>query len=81
MSSDLIRQQYEDTLRENIHLTAQLAERDARIVKLIAAGDGLDRYTEHTNDCQIVTHGVWSAPIPCTCGFDEAGQAWTEAKG
>ena len=29
----------------------------------------LAEYASHRDDCQIMTHGVWSDPIPCTCGL------------
>lgn len=52
-----------------------------RITALIAAGDKLNELACHQDDCEIVTHGVWSDPIPCTCGYTEAWKAWTEARG
>lgn len=55
--------------RENAELTAKLAA-------LKAAGDGLDQYAGHWDTCEIMTHGVFSDPIPCTCGYHEALAAW-----
>lgn len=36
------------------------------------AADALERltaYAGHLATCDIMTHGVWSDPIPCTCGL------------
>jgi hypothetical protein len=46
-----------------------------------AAGDRLNGVACHTDDCEIVKHGVWSDPIPCTCGYTEAWKAWQAARG
>lgn len=52
-----------------------------RIAALIEAGDRLNELACHQDDCQIVTHGVWSDPIPCTCGYTEAWKKWKEVRG
>ena len=52
-----------------------------RITALIAAGDKLNELACHQDDCEIVTHGVWSDPIPCTCGYTDAWKAWQEVRG
>ena len=67
------------TAREKCHeaaaiLTA-LVERDEA---LIAAGDRLAGFAGHDDTCQIITHGVWSDPSPCTCGYTEAWRAWRD---
>lgn len=51
---------------ENEALTAKLAEAEARIAKLIAAGDAMCRVAVHQELCD---------------DCDAARQAWTEAKG
>jgi hypothetical protein len=48
---------------------------------LIEAGDRLNELACHQDDCQIVTHGVWSDPIPCSCGYTEAWKKWKEVRG
>jgi hypothetical protein len=48
----------------------------AEIERLRKAGQKLNDYACHDDDCQIVTHGVWSDPIPCTCGYEDAWKAW-----
>ncbi len=52
-----------------------------RIAALIEAGDRLNELACHQDDCQIVTHGVWSDPIPCSCGYTEAWKKWKEVRG
>jgi hypothetical protein len=52
-----------------------------RITALIAAGDKLNELACHQDDCEIVTHGVWSDPIPCTCGYTDAWKKWQEVRG
>ncbi len=47
-----------------------------RITALIAAGDRLAGFAGHDDQCQIMTHGVWSDEVPCTCGYGAAWQAW-----
>jgi len=42
---------------------------------LRVAAQWLGEYSSHENDCRIMTHGVWSDPIPCTCGYTDAWQA------
>lgn len=59
------------------HTVARFRLRTA--AALIAAGDRLSGFAVHDDDCQIVTDGVWSDPIPCTCGFTEAWRAWRDA--
>jgi hypothetical protein len=48
---------------------------------LIAAGDALMEFAGHDDECQIMTHGVWSDPIPCDCGYTAAVAAWRDARG
>lgn len=48
---------------------------------LIEAGDRLAGFAGHDDGCQIVTHGVWSDPIPCSCGYTEAWKKWKEVRG
>lgn len=31
----------------------------------------LPTYVGHNDTCEIMTHGVWSDPIPCTCGLQD----------
>lgn len=40
-----------------------------KLAALQAHADALARYGEHTSTCDIMTHGVWSDPTPCTCGW------------
>lgn len=54
---------------------------ESRIAALIEAGNRLNELACHQDDCQIVTHGVWSDPIPCTCGYTEAWKKWKEVRG
>jgi hypothetical protein len=57
--------------------TANRIEAQAEeIERLRKAGQKLNDYACHDDDCQIVTHGVWSDPIPCTCGYEDAWKAW-----
>lgn len=42
---------------------------------LRVAAQRLGTYSAHDDDCRIMTHGVWSDPIPCTCGYTDAWQA------
>ena len=75
----------------NAHLQAKedgLKVRDRRIEtlnaeveRLRAAGAKLNNHACHDDECQIVTHGVWSDPIPCTCGYESAWKAWSAALG
>lgn len=58
-------------------IVAAMAENAA----LIEASDRLNELACHQDDCQIVTHGVWSDPIPCTCGYTEAWKKWKEVRG
>ena len=61
---------------------ADLIETQAReIERLREAGAKLNNHACHDDDCQIVTHGVWSDPIPCTCGYEDAWKAWSAALG
>jgi hypothetical protein len=53
----------------------------AEIKRLREAGQKLNDHACHDDDCQIVTHGVWSDPIPCTCGYEDAWKAWSAALG
>lgn len=43
--------------------------------RLLKTAQWLGEYSSHENDCRIMTHGVWSDPIPCTCGYTDAWQA------
>jgi hypothetical protein len=43
--------------------------------RLLKTALWLGEYSSHENDCRIMTHGVWSDPIPCTCGYTDAWQA------
>ena len=52
---------------------AELREENARLREV---GNVLADFAEHANDCAIVTHGVWSDPIPCTCAYTDAWKAW-----
>jgi hypothetical protein len=58
-------------------LKAQLAERDARIAALTAAGDRLNGYAGHDDNCE---HWDWRGNA-CDCGHREARQGWQQAKG
>ena len=44
----------------------------------IEAGDRLAMFAGHDDGCQIMTHGVWSDPTPCTCGYTTIINAWKE---
>jgi hypothetical protein len=48
---------------------------------LRVAAQRLGTYSAHDDDCRIMTHGVWSDPIPCTCGYADAWQAHLTAIG
>lgn len=67
-----------DEFKQAAAILTALVERDEA---LIAAGNRLSNYAVHDDDCQIVTHGVWSDPIPCSCGYTEAVKAWKEVRG
>jgi hypothetical protein len=43
--------------------------------RLLKTALWLGKYSCHDDECQVVTHGVWSDPIPCTCGYTDAWQA------
>jgi hypothetical protein len=58
--------------RHDAKIEAQAKE----IERLRKAGQKLNDYACHDDDCQIVTHGVWSDPIPCDCGYEDAWKAW-----
>lgn len=87
MSDDLVKRlrnrvEYYQIGPKQVRVGDELAEEAAdRIEALIAAGDKLNEVACHTDDCEIVTHGVWSDPIPCTCGYTEAWKAWQEVRG
>lgn len=53
----------------------------AEIERLREAGEKLNNHACHDDDCQIVTHGIWSDPIPCTCGYEDAWKLWSAALG
>lgn len=57
----------------------RIEELDAQVQRLREAGDNLSGYAGHDDNCQIVTHGVWSDPTPCTCGYEAAWKAWHAA--
>lgn len=61
-------------------LAAQLAERDARIASLTAAGDAMGWFAGHDDGCAS-NKGSWPKPEPCDCGYREAHQGWQQAKG
>ena len=46
-----------------------------RIAELEALTQKLMGYAGHDDECQIMTHGVWSDPIPCTCGYSGIARA------
>jgi hypothetical protein len=52
-----------------------LAELEAEVERLLQIAQRLGTYSAHDDDCRIMTHGVWSDPIPCTCGYTDAWQA------
>ena len=47
----------------------------AEIERLRAMIEKLAGYAGHDEDCQIMTRGVWSDPIPCICGYSEIARA------
>ena len=47
----------------------------AEIERLWAMIEKLAGYAEHDEGCQIMTHGVWSDPTPCTCGYSDVARA------
>lgn len=51
-----------------------------KLANLKTAADKLAGYAGHDDDCQIMKHGVWSDPIPCTCGYTDAWWAYEAAK-
>jgi hypothetical protein len=51
-----------------------------RIAALTAAGDRLNGYAGHDEQCKAVK-AVWPNPKPCNCGYYEARQGWRQAKG
>jgi hypothetical protein len=56
------------------------APTDAKIKALVEAGTNLNNHASHDDDCQIMVHGVWSDPIPCTCGYEDAWKSWSNAR-
>jgi hypothetical protein len=52
-----------------------VAELEAENERLLQIAQRLGTYSAHDDDCRIMTHGVWSDPIPCTCGYTDAWQA------
>ena len=71
----------QDAIEALYDALAVIAGLEPQIAALIEAGDRLNELAGHQDDCQIVTHGVWSDPIPCTCGYTEAVKAWKEVRG
>ena len=61
---------------QNREAANRIEDQAAEIERLREAGQKLNDYACHDDDCQIVTHGVWSDPIPCTCGYEDAWKAW-----
>jgi hypothetical protein len=58
--------------RHDAKVEAQAAE----IERLRKAGTNLAGYAGHDDNCEIMLKGVWSDPIPCTCGYEDAWKAW-----
>jgi len=52
-----------------------VAELEAENERLLQIAQRLGTYSAHDDGCRIMTHGVWSDPIPCTCGYTDAWQA------
>lgn len=59
-----------------IDLAQTIRDLTAENARLKTLGDGLAEYTCHRADCEIMTHGVWSDPIPCTCDMSASLAAW-----
>jgi hypothetical protein len=51
-------------------------EAQEEIERLRKAGTKLAGYAGHDDNCEIMLKGVWSDPIPCTCGYEDAWKAW-----
>lgn len=87
MSEELVQRLRSEhgTLAELIEASLKAADtieaQAAEIERLCEAGQKLNDHACHDDDCQIVTHGVWSDPIPCTCGYEDAWKAWSAALG
>ena len=62
-------------------LSLENQELRSEIARLREAGAKLNNHACHDDDCQIVTHGIWSDPIPCTCGYEDAWKLWSAALG
>jgi hypothetical protein len=54
----------------------RIEDRAAEIELLREAGTKLAGYAGHDDNCEIMLKGVWSDPIPCTCGYEDAWKAW-----
>lgn len=81
---DTIEQQAAEIARLKREVMLQMGwktEAQNEIERLREAGKKLNNHGCHDDDCQIVTHGVWSDPIPCTCGYEGAWKSWSAALG
>ena len=76
-----IREKFPVDHAELLDLADRIEALTAENERLRAAGAKLNNHACHDDDCQIVTHGVWSDPIPCTCGYEDAWKAWSAALG
>jgi hypothetical protein len=85
MTDDLVKRLRLNDREIYLPLLGQAADRiealTAENERLREAGAKLNNHACHDDDCQIVTHGVWSDPIPCTCGYEDAWKAWSAALG
>ena len=58
-----------------------IADAAEEIERLREAGTKLAGYAGHDDNCEIMLKGVWSDPIPCTCGYEDAWKAWAALGG
>jgi hypothetical protein len=61
--------------------TDRIEAQAAEIERLREAGTKLSGYAGHDDNCEIMLKGVWSDPIPCTCGYEDAWKAWAALGG
>jgi hypothetical protein len=71
-AADRIEAQAAEIERLN-HANQELQSENARMRE---AGTKLAGYAGHDDNCEIMLKGVWSDPIPCTCGYEDAWKAW-----
>lgn len=65
---------------DNLPNLPEVSRLNREIAALQAHADALAGYGEHTSTCDIMTHGVWSDPTPCTCGWGATFRAYEAFK-